>query len=317
MQPAPCLFERVEQAALDPAVEQRVGRLVDEERRPEVAQDGRRLARLLRRVGGDAGVERLPLAHGRVERAHRLLERRLRVEAMGVEDVDVVEPHSPQALVEAREQVLARAPFAVGAGPHVVAGLGRDDQLVAVGPEVLRQEPAEVLLGGAVGRAVVVGQVEMRDAEVERAAQDRAARLERTVAAEVVPEPERDARGAAGRSVRSGGRASGRSAPRRQRRSSGSKTSCDAGDRTLSSAVERQALRHPSKGGDMSTVSEILGDKERADIRLRPSAGLPRTPTRPRRSGGPAPLVTEDLQHVAHDASFGRVAERLPPSGGR
>ena len=53
--------------------------------------------------------------------------RRLGVEAVRVEDVDVVEPHPRQALVEAREHVLARAPLAVGAGPHVVAGLGRDD----------------------------------------------------------------------------------------------------------------------------------------------------------------------------------------------
>ena len=39
------------------------------------------------------GVERLALADGRVERAHRLLERRVRVEAVRVEDVDVVEAH--------------------------------------------------------------------------------------------------------------------------------------------------------------------------------------------------------------------------------
>ncbi len=45
----------------------------------------------------------------------------------------------------------------------------------------------------AVERAVVVGQVEVGDAEVEGAAQDGALRVERAVAAEVVPEPERDA----------------------------------------------------------------------------------------------------------------------------
>ena len=35
----------------------------------------------------------LPCADGGVERAHRLLERRVRVEAVRVEDVDVVEAH--------------------------------------------------------------------------------------------------------------------------------------------------------------------------------------------------------------------------------
>ena len=50
----------------------------------------------------------------------------------------------------------------------------------------------ERLLGGAVRRAVVVREVEVRDAEVEGAAHDRAAVLERPLAAEVLPQPERD-----------------------------------------------------------------------------------------------------------------------------
>ena len=144
---------------------------------PSASQDLVRLARLLRRVRRDARVERAARAHRRVERAHRLLERRLRIEAVRVEDVDVVEPHARERLVERREQVLARAPLAVRAGPHVVAGLRRDHELVAVRAEVVAQHPAERLLGRAVRRPVVVRQVEVRDAEVERAAEDRAARL--------------------------------------------------------------------------------------------------------------------------------------------
>ena len=42
------------------------------------------------------------------------------------------------------------------------------------------------------GRAVVVGQVDVRDAEVERPAQDRALRVERRGVPEVVPEAERE-----------------------------------------------------------------------------------------------------------------------------
>ena len=159
---------------------------------PRSREDRGGLARLLGRVGRDADVQRLALADGAVERAHRLLERRRRVEPVRVEDVDVVEPEPREALVEAREQVLARAPVAVRARPHVVAGLRRDDQLVAVGPEVVAQQPAEVLLRRAVRRAVVVREVEVRDAEVEGAAHDRPARLDRVDAAEVVPQPERD-----------------------------------------------------------------------------------------------------------------------------
>jgi hypothetical protein len=49
---------------------------------------------------------------------------------------------------------------------------------------------AEVGLGAAVGRAVVVGEVEVGDAQIERAAQDGALDVERLVVAEVVPEPQ-------------------------------------------------------------------------------------------------------------------------------
>ena len=179
---------------LDPAVQHRVRRLVDQDRGAEPAQDRRRLARLLGRVGRDAGVQRLALPHRGVERAHRLLERRLRIETVRVEDVDVVEAHSAKALVEAREQVLPGAPFAVRPRPHVVAGLRRDHELVAIRGEVLAQDAAEVLLGRAVRRPVVVGEIEVRDAQVERATHDRAALSSGSVATEVLPEPERDGR---------------------------------------------------------------------------------------------------------------------------
>ena len=60
--------------------------------------------------------------------------------------------------------------------------------------EVLAEDPPEVALGAAVRRAVVVGEVEVRDAAVERVAQDRALGRDRHVVAEVVPEAERDRR---------------------------------------------------------------------------------------------------------------------------
>ncbi len=187
-------LEHVEQAVLDPAVQHRVRRLVDQRPRAEVTQHLGRGRSLLWRVRGDAGVERLALTHRRVERAHRLLDRSVGIGTMRVEDVDVLETHPPQALVEACEHVLARAPFAVRARPHVVARLRRDDDLVAERTEVLLEEPPEVLLGRAVGRPVVVREVEVRDPEVERAPEDGAARLERPVVAEVLPEAERDGR---------------------------------------------------------------------------------------------------------------------------
>ena len=191
----PLRLERVEQLRLDPAVQHRVRRLVDHDRRAQAAADRGGFARLLRRVGGDARVEGLALPHRRVESPDRLLERCVRVEAVRVEDVDVLEAHPRERLVQARQHVLAGAAApAVWAGPHVVAGLGRDDQLVAVWPQVVLEDPAVVLLGGAVGRPVVVREVVVDDAEIEGASNDRAAVLPRPVVPEVVPEPERHGR---------------------------------------------------------------------------------------------------------------------------
>ena len=133
MQPTPSSPSTSSRSVLDPAVEHRVRGLVDEQRRAELAQDRGRLAassppsrtRCRRRAPCPAAprVSSAPIVSSSGV---------LGVEAVRVEDVDVVEAQAPQALVEAREQVLARAPVAVRPGPHVVAGLGGDDQLVAV-----------------------------------------------------------------------------------------------------------------------------------------------------------------------------------------
>ena len=162
--------------------------------RAEVAQDGGGLACLLGRVGGDAGVERAPRTHGVIERHHRFFERRVGIGAVAVEDVHVLQPHALEALVEAGDQILARPPLAIRPGPHVVARFGRDDQLVAIRTQVLRHHAPEVLLGGAGRRSVVVGEVEVCDAEVEGAQHHGAPVLVGIDAAEVVPQPQRHRR---------------------------------------------------------------------------------------------------------------------------
>ncbi|OPZ10864.1 MAG: hypothetical protein BWZ10_02288 [candidate division BRC1 bacterium ADurb.BinA364] len=168
---------------------------MDQRRRAERAQDAGGLAGALAVVGGDADIERLALADGRVERPHGLFERRVRVEPVRVEDVDIVEPEPAQRLVERTQQVLARtAALPIGPGPHVIAGLGRDDQFVAVVAQIGFQQLADGLLGGAARRAVSVGQVEVRNAQVEGAQAHPSRFFVGIVVAEVPPESERNAR---------------------------------------------------------------------------------------------------------------------------
>ncbi|MBG9885556.1 hypothetical protein ABE10_02925, partial [Bacillus toyonensis] len=142
----------------------------------------------------DPHVQRLALAHERVQSRDGLLDRRDRVHPVRVEDVDVVEPHARQRLLGARDDVLAAREVAVWSRPHVPAGFRGDDELVAVGPQILREDAAEVLLRRSVGRTVVVRQIEVRDTPVERVAQERALVVERDVVAEVPPQAQRDRR---------------------------------------------------------------------------------------------------------------------------
>ena len=123
-----------------------------------------------------------------------LFEGSARIETVVVEDVDVVDTEAPQALVQAREQVFARAEVAVWAWPHVPPGFRRDHELVPVSSKVRLQDPAEVRFGAAVRRAVVVRQVEVRDPKIEGAPQDGALTVERSVGAEVVPQAQGDFR---------------------------------------------------------------------------------------------------------------------------
>ena len=62
------------------------------------------------------------------------------------------------------EQRFAPAPIAVGPRHHQVAGLGRDDQFVAMAAKVGAENVAESGLGRAWRRSVGIGEIEMGDA---------------------------------------------------------------------------------------------------------------------------------------------------------
>ncbi|MPM43958.1 hypothetical protein SDC9_90636 [bioreactor metagenome] len=189
----PLLLQLVEQTGLDPPVEHVVRGLVDQQRGAEVRGDPGGLGRLRRGVRGDTDIKGPAGPDRLVEGHHGLLDRGLRVEAVAVEDVDVVQPEPLQRLVQRGQHVLARAAaLAVRAGPHVPAGLGGDDQLVAIGLEVGTQELPEIDLRGPVRRAVVVGQVEVGDPGVERAVQDLALLPQQVQVTEVVPQTQRE-----------------------------------------------------------------------------------------------------------------------------
>ena len=84
----------------------------------ERSKQGGSLPGLLGAIRRDPDVEGLARLDGRIEGSHGLFERSRGVEAVRVEDVDIVEAQAAQALIEAGEQVFAGSPFSVGAIPH-------------------------------------------------------------------------------------------------------------------------------------------------------------------------------------------------------
>ena len=109
---------------------------------------------------------------------------------MTVEEVYVVDFHTPEALVERCHEVFPASPVAIRPRPHVVACLRRDKEFVAIGPEVLVHQSAHGLLGRTVDRAVVVGQVEMGDAVVKGIVGNLTTPFVGVYTAEVVPKTE-------------------------------------------------------------------------------------------------------------------------------
>ena len=136
---------------------------------------------------GYSDVEGFALAHHVDQCLKGLFDRGVGVEAVRVEQVYVVEAHPFQALVETGNKIFARAKVAVGACPHTVAGLGADEQLVAIGAEVVVHELAQGLFCRSGRGTVVVCEVEVGYAVVEGIAGYGAATLEGVAAAEVVP----------------------------------------------------------------------------------------------------------------------------------
>ena len=158
----------------------------------ELVENGAGFFQRLTVVVGQAGVEGLAAAHRLRQSTHGLFQRGVGVHPVVVEDVYVLEAHPLQALVEAGQQVFPASPVTVRPLPHGVARLGADEELIAVGGKIFLEDAAKVLLGAARLGAVVVGEVEVGDAVVERRAAEQAHVLEVRGIAEVVPQAQRD-----------------------------------------------------------------------------------------------------------------------------
>ena len=152
-----------EHVLLDLPLQHRVLRLVRGERvEVELGLDAPRLLNPLRRPLGDADVEHLALRDKVVERAQRLLERRVRVRAVALVEIDVVRAEPLQGSVALLHDVLPREPAVVGAVAHREVDLRGEEVVVA--RDSLERAAGDLLGGSA---PIHVRRVEEVDAELE------------------------------------------------------------------------------------------------------------------------------------------------------
>ena len=102
-----------------------------------------------------------------VQRHHGFFQRRVGIEAVGIEDVDVGQAEAFQARIQARDQRLARAPFAIGTRPHIVASLGGNDHFISVLAKITLHDVSKMGLSTTGWRTIIVGQIEMSNTSVK------------------------------------------------------------------------------------------------------------------------------------------------------
>ena len=84
-----------------------------------------------------------------------------------VKNIHIFQSHAFQALVKARQKIFTAAPVSVRALPHIIAGLGCDDQFITIRHQFFFQDLAEIPLCTSVGRSVIIGKVKLCDAIVK------------------------------------------------------------------------------------------------------------------------------------------------------
>ena len=109
-----------------------------------------------------------------------------------IKHVYIVHVHPPKGLVDAGHEVLLAAEIAVWPRPHIIPGLGGQEQFIPVGFPVPLHVQTEVPFCLTIGRAIVVGKVKMDDSMIESRPQKALLRLKRGDRAKIVPQAKRN-----------------------------------------------------------------------------------------------------------------------------
>ena len=139
-------------------------------------------------------IERLAGTDYVDQRLHGFLDGGDTVVTMAVEDVDIFEAHTPQALVARCHKTLTRTAVAVYSRPHGMTSLRGNEHFVAMGGKIRTEYASEVFLGAPRLWTVIVGKVEMANAGIEGGKQHVARSIVGIDGTEIVPKAQRKCR---------------------------------------------------------------------------------------------------------------------------
>ena len=193
--PDPCLFTvRLHTVLLDRPVEDRIPPLVHDKRAMQILQQFHCLLRIFPVIVGYPCIQRLPASYNIGQRRHSLLKRCLLIHTVVIENIHIIQFHTPQALVNAGHQILPASVIPVRAVPHIISGLRSDDQFVPVWPEIFFHQPAQAALRASIDRPVVIGKVKLCDAMVKGSPAHGLHVVVIVLRAEIMPESQRNCR---------------------------------------------------------------------------------------------------------------------------
>ena len=145
-------------------------------------------------IVGNTDIQCFAAADNLIQRAHGFFNGGIRIGAVMVENIYIVQMHPLQRLVQTGNQIFPAAPVAIRAGPHIISGLGGNDQFVTVGVPVPIHMDAEIALRLTVRRSIVICQIEMGDTQIETGSQNTLLSVEGGNVAEIVPQTQRNRR---------------------------------------------------------------------------------------------------------------------------
>ncbi len=103
-----------------------------------------------------------------IKRAHCFHQRRLGIGTVGIENIDIFQPHPFETLIETRQHIFPRTTIAIRATPHRVTRLGGNDHLIAIRKKIIAKDFPKIGFRRAGRRTVIIGEIKMRYAQIER-----------------------------------------------------------------------------------------------------------------------------------------------------